>query len=74
MSTPMPKSVRSSHHSIRGVAWVLGIPTDDVCRAIRTGAIRVERRRSRLVVPDRELARLLAELSTPPSEVSHGHG
>ena len=71
---PYAQSARTSHHSIRGAAWVLGIATNDVCRAIRTGAIRVERRRSRLVIPDRELARLLAETSTSPPEVSHGHG
>lgn len=74
MSTRMPQSAHNAYRGIRGAAWVLGIPSDDVCRALRNGAIRVERRRSRLVIPERELTRLLAGTSTPRLELSHGHG
>lgn len=74
MSTPMSTSGHHSHHSIRGAAWVLGITADEICRDIRTGAIRGKRRRSRLVIPDREVARLLGERSTSLPEERHDDG
>jgi excisionase family DNA binding protein len=45
--------------SIRQAAWSLGVSESCVCAAIRNGVLRAVRRRSRLVVPARELRRAL---------------
>jgi excisionase family DNA binding protein len=59
MSTPMPNSGRPKYYSVAEAAWLLGVPPSTVSRAIRTGAIPTVRRRSRLVVPDYVVKRLL---------------
>jgi excisionase family DNA binding protein len=61
MSTPMPNSGRPKYYSVDEAAWLLGVPPSTISRAIRTGAIPTVRRRSRLVVPDYVLKRLLDE-------------
>jgi hypothetical protein len=52
----------SSHSSyllsIPEVAWLLGINTSRVCRAIRLGTLPVVRRRRRLLIPAHALAHL----------------
>ena len=50
----------SSAHTIRETAWVLGVDRAEVCRAIRLGKLRTERRRGQLVVPATALLPLLA--------------
>jgi excisionase family DNA binding protein len=59
MSTPMPNSGRPKYYSVAEAAWLLGVPTSTLSRAIRTGVIPTVRRRSRLVVPDYVVKRLL---------------
>lgn len=59
MSTPMPNSGRLKYYSVAEAAWLLGVPTSTISRAIRTGAIPAVRRRSRLVVPAYVVKRLL---------------
>lgn len=59
MSTPMPNSGHPKYYSVDEAAWLLGVPSSTVARAIRTGAIPAVRRRSRLVVPAYVLKRLL---------------
>jgi len=44
--------------SIPEVAWLLGVDTSRVCRAIRTGLLPVVRRRRRVLVPAHALAHL----------------
>lgn len=61
MSTPMPNSGRPKYYTVAEAAWLLGVPPSTISRAIRTGAIPTVRRRSRLVVPDYVLKRLLDE-------------
>jgi excisionase family DNA binding protein len=58
MSTRMPNS---DYYSVDEAAWLLGVHPSTVSRAIRTGAIPVVRRRSRLVVPAYLLKRLFGE-------------
>ena len=45
--------------SVREVGWALGVPTRVVHRAIRVGTLRAVRRRSRLVVAESDLQRLM---------------
>ncbi|MFC7615346.1 helix-turn-helix domain-containing protein [Actinokineospora soli] len=59
MSTNLSKAGRPASLSVRQAAWVLGVPTSTVHRAIRVGTLRATRRRSRLVVHPADLARLL---------------
>lgn len=61
MSTPMPNSGRPKYYSPAEAAWLLGVSPSTVSRAIRLGLIPAVRRRSRLVVPDYVLERLLDE-------------
>jgi excisionase family DNA binding protein len=61
MNTPMPNSGRRKYYSLAEAAWLLGVPTSVVSRAIRTGDLPAVRRRSRLVVPGHVLERLLDE-------------
>jgi hypothetical protein len=49
----------SAFLSIRQAAWSLGVSESCVCSAIRCGALRAVRRRSRLVVSAVELRRVL---------------
>lgn len=59
MSTKLSKTTTSTFHTIREVAWILGVPEDDISRSIRLGTIRTVRRRSGLAVSSSELARRL---------------
>lgn len=61
MSKPMPTAARRAFYTPRQAAWILNVPTATLSRAIRTGALRTVRRRSRLVIPAAELARLLGD-------------
>lgn len=44
--------------SITEVAWLLGVETSQVCRAIRLGILPVVRRRRRLLIPMYALSHL----------------
>ncbi|MBB4683959.1 helix-turn-helix domain-containing protein [Amycolatopsis jiangsuensis] len=46
-------------YSLADAAWILGIDHNEVHRAVRVGALRAVRRRSRLVIPAAELRRAL---------------
>jgi excisionase family DNA binding protein len=59
MSTPMPNSGRRKYYSVAEAAWLLGVSTSTISKAIRTGAILTVQRRSRLVVPAHVVKRLL---------------
>ncbi|GAB1509788.1 helix-turn-helix domain-containing protein [Actinophytocola sp. KF-1] len=61
MSTPIPNSGRPKYYSVAEAAWLLGVSPSTVSRAIRLGLIPAVRRRSRLVVPDYVVKRLLDE-------------
>jgi excisionase family DNA binding protein len=63
MSTPMPNSGRPKYYNVAEAAWLLGVPPSTISRAIRTGAIPTVRRRTRLVVPDYVVKRLLDALA-----------
>ena len=52
-------SRRSNYVSVRQVAWLLGVPTSVVHRAIRVGTLPAVRRRSRLVVQENDVRRLM---------------
>jgi excisionase family DNA binding protein len=56
------KNTVSTHSScllsISEVAWLLGVSTSHVCRAIRVGTLPVVRRGRRLLVPAQALAHL----------------
>lgn len=59
----MPNSGHRKYYSVGEAAWLLGVQPSEVRRAIRTGALPTIRRRSRLVVPDYVLVRLLGDRS-----------
>ncbi|MEU7525143.1 helix-turn-helix domain-containing protein [Saccharothrix sp. NPDC042600] len=50
-----------STYTVRQAAWVLGVESSTVSRAIRLGTLRTVRRGGRLVIPASALVRLLAE-------------
>lgn len=52
-------SRRTTYLSVRQAAWLLGVPTSVVHRAIRVGTLRAVRRRSRLVVTENDVRRLM---------------
>jgi excisionase family DNA binding protein len=45
--------------SVRQAAWLLGLPNSAVHRLIRVGTLRTIRRRSRLVVAEADVRRLM---------------
>ena len=45
--------------TVRQAAWVLGVSRSTVSRLVRVGAMRAEGRRGELVIPAREVVRLL---------------
>jgi hypothetical protein len=51
-------SRRSCLLPVADVAWLLGMDSSQVCRAIRLGRLPVVRRRGRVLVPARALAHL----------------
>lgn len=68
MRTALPRTRLAECYSLRETAWMLGIDTSKVSRAIRTGALPTVRRRSRLMVPARAIARWLdAPAGTSPT-------
>ena len=60
--------------SIPEVAWVLGVDSSVVCRAIRVGLLPVVRRRRRVLVPAHALAHLADGLRTDPPAGAAGRG
>jgi hypothetical protein len=59
MSTAMSNAGSPAFYSVKQAAWIFGVSEAKISRAIRTGALPVVRRRSRLVVPAGALRRLL---------------
>ena len=59
MSTSLSRAGRPCFHTVKEAAWILGVDSSKICRAIRTGALSAVRRRSQLVVPAAALQRLL---------------
>jgi excisionase family DNA binding protein len=59
MSRVMPNSRRPTYLSVRQAAWLLGLPNSAVHRLIRVGTLRTIRRRSRLVVAEADVRRLM---------------
>jgi hypothetical protein len=59
MTNNLSDAGRPAYYSLADAAWILGVDRDHVHRAIRVGTLRVERRRSRLVIPAVELRRVL---------------
>lgn len=51
--------------SIPEVAWLLGVDNSRVRRAIRTGLLRVVRRRGRMLIPAHTLAHLADSSASP---------
>jgi hypothetical protein len=52
-------SRRPTYLSVRQAAWLLGVPTSVIHRAIRVGTLPVPHRRSRLVVTENDVQRLM---------------
>jgi predicted site-specific integrase-resolvase len=65
MRTFMSDAGRPAYYTIRETARILDVQPSTVARDIRVGTLRAVRRRGRLVVPARELARLLSEPINP---------
>lgn len=59
MSKQLPNADRPAFYSLADAAWILGVDTNEVHRAIRVGELRAERRRSRLVIAAAGLRRVL---------------
>jgi len=57
----MRTSLSTSAHTIRETAWLLGVDRSEVCRAIRLGKLRAERRHGQTVIPVSALLPLLAK-------------
>jgi helix-turn-helix protein len=69
MRTAMLHAGRPAHFTVEQSAWILGVSTDRVYRAIRIGTIPAIRRHCQLRVPGTALALLLTETA-----VTAGHG
>ena len=63
MSTAMSHAARPAFYTVEQAAWMLGVSTDRIYRAIRTGTLPTIRRHTRYRVPATALAHLLAEAS-----------
>lgn len=59
MSRTVSNSRRPAYVSVRQAAWLLGLPISAVHRLIRIGTLRAIRRRSRLVVFEADVRRLM---------------
>jgi excisionase family DNA binding protein len=59
MSINLSSAGRPAFYTVREAAWILGVPTTKVSRAIRIGTLRAVLRRSRLVIPASEITRLI---------------
>ena len=59
MHSVIPKTGRGVYFTVRQVAWLLGVETSTVSRAIRTGTVRTVPRRGRLMIPSAALTPLL---------------
>lgn len=67
MRTTLPIERVPKYYTFRETAWILGVAESDVWRLVRTGALPVVRRRSRLAICSFALARLLP---APTGEVA----
>jgi excisionase family DNA binding protein len=61
MRTAMSNAGRPAFYTAEQAAWILGVSTDRIYRAIRTGTLPAIWRRSRRLVPATALTQLLAE-------------
>jgi hypothetical protein len=52
-------NTKTTFHTIREAAWILGVSPAAASRAIRLGELRVSRQRAGLLVSSTELTRLL---------------
>jgi uncharacterized protein len=59
MQKKTPDAGGPAFYSLADAAWILGVDINQIRRAIRVGALRAVRRRSRLVIPAAELRRVL---------------
>jgi excisionase family DNA binding protein len=62
----MPIAGHPAYYSLTDAAWILGVDRSTIHRAIRTGALPVVRRRTRLVVPAAALQQLLGTTERTP--------
>ena len=69
MRTAMPNAGRPAFYTAEQAAWILGVSTDRIYRAIRTGSLPTIWRHSRRLVPSSALTHLLAE-ATPGAVAS----
>jgi len=61
MCTDLPNVGRPAYYTVREAAWILGVKSSTVSRAIRLGTLRAVRRHGRLVVSAGALTRLLGD-------------
>jgi hypothetical protein len=72
MRTATLHAGRPAYFTVEQSAWILGVSTDRVCRAIRTGTLPAVRRHCRLHVPGTALALLLTEATETAEAACHG--
>jgi excisionase family DNA binding protein len=65
MSTAMPRAGRPAFYTVEQAAWILGVSTDRIHRAIRTGTLPIIQRHAGYRVPASALTLLLAECACP---------
>jgi excisionase family DNA binding protein len=70
MKTTGPHAGRPAFYTVDQAAWILGVSTDRIHRAIRTGTLPALRRRSRHVVPGAALQLVLAAVQVDPAMAS----
>jgi excisionase family DNA binding protein len=80
MSTAMPRAGRPALYTAEQTAWILGVSTNRIYRAIRTGTLPTIQHHSRYRIPATALAHLLAETireantSQPPNRANRSGG
>jgi helix-turn-helix protein len=67
MSTAMSRAGRPALYTVEQAAWIAGVSTDRIYRAIRTGTLSPVWRRATCLVPATALAHLLAEAADRPA-------
>ena len=72
MRTAMLRAGRPAYFTVKQSAWILGVSTDRIHRAIRIGTLPAVRRHCQLHVPGTALALLLAETAETAETASHG--
>jgi len=71
----MLRAGRPAYFTVEQSAWILGVSTDRIHRAIRTGTLPAVRRHCRLHVSGTALARLLTETTeTTDTTDTASHG